>query len=164
MRSLIILLYAAALLFVACRKESAAPPPAQQKAQPASATIVAEPPKDLSGETINLKIPVEVEKRVALDCKAGSSVESGLVSEPKTEFRAKETIHLMMHLRDAPPGLAVRVAAFDEKGKEVASEQKPAEGAEILTLRLGTLKPGKYTLRGYWGGNEACERKIEVKK
>jgi hypothetical protein len=151
-------LYAAAVMFVACRRE-AAPPPAQQTQT--VTTTVAAPPEDFSGE--QLKVKVVPEEKMAWDCKPGSTLDAmGAVSEVKSEFARKDPVYVTMFLRDAPPELAVRAVALDEKGKEVAAEQKPAEGAKSVTLNLGSLKPGKYTIKGFWGGNDACEKKIAV--
>ena len=153
------MLYAAVLTCVACRKE-ATPPPAQQTQT--ATTSVAEPPKDLSDEKMNVKLSVDT--KAAWDCMVGSSLAAGIVTDRKTEFTPTDKVYLTMYLREAPPKLAVRAVALNEAGDEVATQQKPAEGLKSVTLELGSLKKrGKYSIRGYWGGNEACERPIEVK-
>src|SRR5687768_7426671 len=113
-RSCIILLYAAALTFVGCRKE-ATPPPAQQAGTTTASATTAEPPKDLSGENEKINVKLSVEKKVAWQCKVGSTLDTeGLVSEEKNELTAKEVVHLSMFLREAPPKLAVSAVAYDE--------------------------------------------------
>ena len=161
MNRVIVFLSAAAFMFVACRKE--APPAATATQTQTVTTTSAAPPKDLSGETVDLKIPVD-KFNVVTDCRAGSTLDPlGSVSTANSTFTTKEKIHMTMFLREAPNELVVRVRALDPNEKEVSVTQKPAEGVKSATLTLGPLKKGKYTLEGMWGGNVVCDEEIEVK-
>jgi hypothetical protein len=133
------------LLSIACRREVAEAP--AQQATTTNTTTVADPPKDLSGQKVEMTVPVVAP---VSDC---------VVKSPLT---AGEQADFTMHLAEAPEKLRVGVRILRGE-EEVTIVSAPAEGKKVVTLRLPELKAGKYKLVGLWGGNVGCEREIEVK-
>jgi hypothetical protein len=168
-RSKFILLYAAALLIVAsCRREAAAPQAGTTTTTPSStSTTLTGTPQDLSNATVNTVI-VPPDTAVYVDnARLGSAVGAdGMVSEEKTEFARGEDVRLSMWFRQSPAGLQASVKLEDEAGKELDAEHKPMNGQKNVTFTVGDrkLKPGKYKVTGYWGGNIAAEYEFTVKR
>jgi uncharacterized protein (DUF2141 family) len=70
-----------------------------------------------------------------------------------------------MWLHDSPAGLQTSAHWMTDKGKQFAKEQKVMNGAKIATFTLDKkLKPGKYSVTGLWGGNDACDFDFVVTK
>ena len=87
----------------------------------------------------------------------------GTVSDEQTVVTAGEPLYLTLRLRDSPVGLRTGAAWFDEHEQPIAREQKDMNGAKVATFALAQkLAPGKYHVRGYWGGNVADDRNFEV--
>jgi hypothetical protein len=87
----------------------------------------------------------------------------GNVGEEQTTVATGEPLYVTLRLRDSPVGLRTGAAWYDEHDKEIVREQKEMNGAKIATFALGQkLAPGKYHVRGYWGGNVADDRNFEV--
>ena len=75
-----------------------------------------------------------------------------------------ETVYLTMWFRESPVGLHTHVSWKDAAKKEVLHEERPMNGSKIATYALNTakLKPGKYHVDGYWGGNVAAEKDFDI--
>ena len=67
-----------------------------------------------------------------------------------------------MYFRESPPGLQASAVVETMDRKPVHTERRDMNGAKIVTFPLGDLKPGRYKVIGYWGGNIATEREFEV--
>lgn len=157
-----VLLYAVASTFVACRNETAAP--AGTATASGQTSTVAGPPRDMKNARIDTKVPLR--PPVVSKCVLGSARSAdGAVSEQKTTFTTKEPIYVSLWLNEAPAGLRVRLLVTDEKEQNIAHVQVPAAGKKMVTMRVNeTLKPGKYHLESFWGGNSVCEHDITVRK
>jgi len=71
--------------------------------------------------------------------------------------------YLTMRLHESPKGLWTRATWKDASGTPIAIEDHDMKGSMVVTFRCDkTLKRGKYTVVGYWGGNIAVERPFEV--
>ena len=161
---IVILLYVAATLCVAsCRRETTQLP-AQTATTGTNTTTVAGEPRDLKDANINLAITPDKGQFVT-DSRIGPALGAdGLVAEEKTEFTSDQDVHLSLWLKESPAGLQTGAVIADSKGKEVDVERRPMKGEKTVTFTLGDkkLKPGKYLVTGYWGGNVAAEYEITV--
>jgi len=95
----------------------------------------------------------------------GSEVGSdGKVTGESRSFRQGQPIYLTMVLAESPPGLQTRVVWRDAKDKVIRTDQKNMNGAKVATFKLSEtkLKPGKYHVVGYWGGNIAADKTFEI--
>ena len=88
----------------------------------------------------------------------------GTVAEESSSFKAGEPIALTIWLKQSPAGLATSATWFDADDKKIAHEQRVMNGAKVATFTLSEarLKPGKYHVVGYWGGNIAADKTFEI--
>ena len=88
----------------------------------------------------------------------------GKVTGESKSFRQGQPIYLTMVLTESPPGLQTRAVWHDPKDRVIRTDQKNMNGAKVATFKLSEakLKPGKYHVVGYWGGNIAADRTFEV--
>jgi hypothetical protein len=88
----------------------------------------------------------------------------GKVKTEGDTFRAGQPIYLTMVLRESPPGLQTRAQWRDAKEKVLYADQKNMNGGKVVTFTLKEtkLKPGRYHVVGYWGGNIAADKKFEI--
>jgi len=75
-----------------------------------------------------------------------------------------DTAKFTMNLRESPKGLVTRATWKDATGKELSSEAHPMNGAKTVTFTKAGLKPGRYKVEGWWGGNLAAEKPFEIAK
>ncbi|HYC91109.1 MAG TPA: hypothetical protein VEO54_17960 [Thermoanaerobaculia bacterium] len=151
------------LLFViacaACRYE--APPAEGPRPQLRQRTVWQR--TDMSGKQMTQKFVLQ--PQVLSRCEAGSQLGGdGLVARPASTFGEQDSIYLSMWLSEAPEGLQLALRVLDADGNEIGTARRDdAGGARAVTLQVGEpLKPGKYKLEGFWGGNLVCEREISV--
>ena len=156
MRCAVLLL---AIVFAACRYE---PPPAEgPRPQLRQRTVWQR--TDLAGKKVTQKFVLQ--PKVLTRCEAGSQLgNDGLVAQPAAEFRENDPIYLSMWLAEAPEGLQLALRVVDDEENEIGTARRDdAGGARAATLEVGEpLKPGRYKLEGFWGGNLACEKSISV--
>ncbi len=87
----------------------------------------------------------------------------GTVSEQQTVVPAGDPVYVTLRLHDSPVGLRTGATWYDEHDQIIAREQKEMNGTKVATFALGQkLAPGKYHVRGYWGGNIADDRNFVV--
>ena len=89
----------------------------------------------------------------------------GNVAEEKKTFQKGEPVYLTLLLKDSPAGLQTRATWLREGDKgELHTEMRAMNGAKAVTFALGdpNLKPGKYRVIGYWGGNVAADKPFEI--
>ena len=146
-RTIIALMCAAALW--SCKRETPKPPPQPKTQQTASDSTA--PPRDLTEQKVDVTIPLMANTARCAPLE-------------KTELAAGEPIALTLELLESPQELQVSARVLDAKGEIVAEADAPGEGKKSVTLTVKEkVKPGKYRLAGYWGGNVVCEREITVK-
>jgi hypothetical protein len=158
MRSTVALaaLILSALVIAGCQKkqESAAP------GQPG--VITTNTPQNEAGQRANVigRVGTAVIDKMLVGTRLGPD---GNVVEEQTTVTAGEPLYVTLRLRDSPVGLRTSAAWYDEHDKELVREQKDMNGAKVATFAIGQkLPPGKYHVRGYWGGNVADDRNFEV--
>lgn len=152
-----ILLFAIAC--AACRYE----PPAAEGPRPQLRQRTEWQRTDLTGKRISQKFTLQ--PQVLSRCEAGTQLGGdGLVAKPASAFGEKDSIYLSMWLAEAPEGLQLAMRVVDDEGNEVGTARRDnAGGARAVTLHVGEeLKPGTYTLEGFWGGNLVCEKPVSV--
>ena len=164
MKRIVIFLYVALMLFVvSCRRETTVTQ-TQTATTGTTTTTIAGEPRDLKDANINLAISPDKGQFVT-NTRIGPALGAdGLVAEEKTEFTSDQDIHLSLWLKESPAGLQTGAVVQDTNGKEVDIERRPMKGEKTVTFTLGDkkLKPGKYVVTGYWGGNVAAEYEITV--
>jgi hypothetical protein len=144
---------------LACRYE---PPPEGARRRVLERTIWQR--ANLAGKRVEQKFVLQ--PKVLSRCEAGSRLdEQGLVEQPASSFDTDEPVYLSMWLAEAPEGLQVALRVLDDEGNEVGTARRDdAGGVRAVTLRVGEeLRPGKYKLEGFWGGNLVCEKRVEVR-
>ena len=153
-RRFIALIYGCFALTVGCQRERVASPPA-------TTSKAVQDLKNVKVKEILPTAPAPVDK-----CLVGSSIgPDGNVTAEQRSFRPNEPIRVTLWLHDSPSGLQTSAHWLTDKGKEITAERKEMNGAKVATFTLDKkLKPGKYSVRGLWGGNDACEYDFEVKK
>lgn len=171
----------AATMLAACRKEAAPATPATTSTAPKAATdTTSSKPRDLTGKVMHAKMPqVQFISKSALGSKldqTGAVVDEATPADTtKTtvkSLRANDRIFLTMWLVQSPEGLqtsakweSMDISKVPPVTKLVWEERKPANGSKVITFELKKkLKPGRYRVTGYWGGNDACDFDFEVKK
>lgn len=133
-----------------CRRENPAPAPPAPKSVEQTTTDTTAPARDLTTQQVDLTIPL-----MAKTARCAPS--------EKTTFAANEQIPLTLELIESPSDLQVSARITDAKGETVAESMAPGEGKKSVTLSIkDRVKPGKYKLAGFWGGNVVCERDIAV--
>jgi hypothetical protein len=161
----IIVFYGFLVLTVACQRERTTD---QTASVDGSGTAMpTNPPKprvqDLSNAKVNQVLPLAaapLEKSLV-----GGNVKDGVVASEQMQFLPGKPVYLTMWLKESPAGLQTSVRWFDAKHKEVLFDSKPMNGSKVATFVMNQkLKPGKYHVTGYWGGNEACDYDFEVVK
>ena len=138
----------------------------QKKQEPVAAGQSGRPPgnipTDASGKRASVtdRVGTAVIEKMLVGAKLGAD---GTVSEEQTVFTVGEPIHLTLRLHDSPVGLRTGAVWYGQGEQKIASEQKEMNGSKVATFVLKQkLAPGKYRVRGYWGGNVADERNFEV--
>jgi hypothetical protein len=128
------------LLLPACHREAPPQPTAPRR------VITKTIPSDAKNANVNAV--VRVDPPVFMDA-ADVSVQG-------------DTVNFTMKLRESPKGLVTRATWKDAKGKELSSETHPMNGAMSVTFTKKGLKPGRYKVEGWWGGNLAAEKAFEI--
>ncbi|MEA2237113.1 MAG: hypothetical protein QOC81_1837 [Thermoanaerobaculia bacterium] len=119
-------------------------------------------PTDASGKRASVIDPVGT--AVIETMLVGAQLRAdGTVSNEQTVFTVGEPIYLTLRLRDSPVGLRTGAVWYGQGEQKIASEHKEMNGSKVATFVLRQkLAPGKYRVRGYWGGNIAGEQTFEV--
>jgi hypothetical protein len=144
---------------LACRYE---PPPEGARRRVIERTIWTR--ANLAGKRVEQKFVLQ--PRVLSRCEAGSRLDAqGLVAQPASTFEADEPVVLSMWLAQAPEGLQVALRVLDDEENEIGTARRDdVGGVRAVTLRVGEeLRPGRYKLEGFWGGNLVCEKRVEVR-
>lgn len=88
----------------------------------------------------------------------------GMVAKESDSVPAGQPMYLTMVLRESPPGLQTSAVWMGMDKKPLRTERKAMNGAKVATFGFNDpkLKPGRYKVIGYWGGNLATEREFQV--
>ena len=150
------LLLVALLPAVACRKESS---PAATTRRVTTTTI----PGDARDANVNSIIRFDQARFVDKLMLGTQRNADGTVAQEQTSFKSDEPIVLTFWIRESPAGLRTTAKWLDKNGKQLAVEQKEMNRGKVATFELHEkLKPGKYKVEAYWGGNFADSREFEV--
>ena len=146
------------LLFVACRQHEAT------TSKTGHVTTTNIPSDERSVKEKDLIQPPRA--RFLESAKLGTKLDAtGAVAEEATTFKVGQPIYLTLNLRESPPGLQTHASWQDERGKELARELHPMNGAKTVTFAMTKkLAPGRYKVEGYWGMNLAADKTFEVVK
>jgi hypothetical protein len=156
MRSTAAVLILCALVVAACRKEPEPVAAGQSARRPINT------PTDASGKRAIVidRVGTAVIDKMLVGNQVGPD---GMVHEEQTTFTPGEPIYVTLRLRDSPVGLRTGAVWYGENEQKIASEQKDMNGSKVATFALTQkLAPGKYHVRGYWGGNVAGDQTFEV--
>jgi hypothetical protein len=146
---------ACALALVACRRNEQ---PAAGKRRVVT-TIIPEDEKGAKKRVFVKPVPDILDKSML-----GSKLApDGTVAEEDVAFKPGQPVALTIWLKQSPPGLATRAIWYGSDDKPIAREQRPMNGARVATfVYKQRLKPGKYRVEGYWGGNVVADKTFEV--
>jgi len=154
----IVLVLSAFTLIAACRgREATTNAPRKVNVR----TIPENERKKREEDVIRLQEPYFMKKSL-LGSKLGPD---GSVAEEKKSFQKGEPVYLTLLLKDSPAGLQTRARWMREGDKaELHTEIHEMNGAKTITFALAdpSLKPGKYRVIGYWGGNVAADKPFEI--
>jgi hypothetical protein len=157
MRSTVIVLSVllSVLVIAGCQKK-------QETATPGRRVITTNVPQNEAGKRVRVidRVGTAVIEKMLVGIQLGAD---GNVSEQQTVVPAGDPVYVTLRLHDSPVGLRTGATWYDEHDQIIAREQKEMNGTKIATFTLGQkLAPGKYHVRGYWGGNIAGEREFVV--
>lgn len=141
---------------LACQRET---PPAPKKVVHVTTTNI---PSNERG--VKEKDLVRPSLRFVEASKLGTKLGAdGTVADESLLVAEGQAVYLTLNLRESPVGLQTHVIWYDTKGKELAKELHPMNGAKTVTFAMTKpLAPGVYRVEGYWGGNLAAEKTFEV--
>lgn len=143
------------LVIAGCQKK-------QETAAPGRRVIATNIPQNEAGKRAHIldRVGTAVIEKMLVGIQLGAD---GNVTEQQTVVPAGDPVYVTLRLRDSPVGLRTGATWYDEHDQIIAREQKEMNGTKIATFTLGQkLAPGKYHVRGYWGGNIADEREFVV--
>ena len=87
----------------------------------------------------------------------------GIVAKENDTIPAGQPVYLTMVFKESPAGLQARAVWMTRKKETIRIDRKEMNGGKIATFGMSDqLKPGRYKVVGYWGGNIAAEREFEV--
>jgi len=87
----------------------------------------------------------------------------GAVAKDTDKIPAGQPVYLTMVFKESPPGLQASAVWTTIDKKPVSTERKEMNGSKVATFALSnSIKPGRYKVVGYWGGNIAAERDFEI--
>jgi hypothetical protein len=147
-------LFGIGLLVVACEQKTSAP---------ARRVITRVQPSDVGHAKVSTVIqPVpQFIDHALLGSELGPD---GKVAKESDSVRAGQPMYLTMVLRESPAGLQTSAVWMGMDKKPLRTERKVMNGAKVVTFGFNDpkLKPGRYKVIGYWGGNIATEREFAV--
>lgn len=123
-------------------------------------------PSDMKGKKVDALEKLSQEgflEKSAIGSEIGSD---GNVSAQKESFVQGEPIYVTMNFHLSPPGLKSSLVVLDHAGKELHRDSKEMNGGKVVTFKVPpkvVAKPGTYEIRGLWGGNDACDYKVDVR-
>jgi len=150
---------------VSCRRQEPIAPTTYSRSTPAKPAVVAAPPANLQNKRVDQSIPlggpVLIDEK-GIGPKLGPD---GNVSGEVKTFKTTDPIHLTMKFHDSPHGLQSSITVDGLQGTHHYRDQRSMNGAKVVTFTVPAkkLKPGRYKVDGYWGGNLAAEYEVEVK-
>jgi hypothetical protein len=87
----------------------------------------------------------------------------GIVKQESETIPAGQPVYLTMVFKESPPGLQARAVWTNHNKETIRTERKDMNGGKVATFAMSDkLKPGRYKVVGYWGGNIAAEREFEI--
>lgn len=88
----------------------------------------------------------------------------GMVAKESDSVPVGQPMYLTVVLRESPPGLQTSAVWMGMDKKPLRTERKVMNGAKVATFGFNDpkLKPGRYKVIAYWGGNLATEREFQV--
>ena len=144
-----------AVVLLACQK--AETPAASKPAKPG-----ANRPSDARNAKVNEVIP-KVPQFIDHALLGSELGPDGMVSKESDSIPQGKPVYLTLVFLESPPGLqasAVWTSAGDKQ--PINTERKEMNGGKVATFALAPVKPGRYRVVGYWGGNVAAQREFEV--
>jgi len=144
-----------ALVLAGCQKK-------QETAASGRRVITTNIPQNESGKRARVldRIGTAVIEKMLVGIQLGPD---GNVSEQQTVVPEGDPVYVTLRLHDSPVGLRTGAVWYDEHDQQIAREQKDMNGTKVATFALSQkLAPGKYHVRGYWGGNIADDRDFVV--
>jgi hypothetical protein len=144
-----------AVALLACQKPEA--PAASKPAKPG-----ANKPSDVRNAKVNEVIP-KVPQFVDHALLGSEIGPDGTVSKESSSIPQGKPVYLTMVFRESPPGLQAS-AVWSSVGDKhpINTERKEMNGGKVATFALPPVKPGRYRVVGYWGGNVAAQREFEI--
>ena len=142
-----------AVALLACQKSEA---PASKPGAPGTQ------PTDMRGAKVNevVQPAPQFVDRSLLGSELGPD---GAVTKDTDKIPAGQPVYLTMFFKESPPGLQASALWTTIDKKTLSTERKEMKGSKVATFALsGNVKPGRYKVIGYWGGNIAAEHVFEI--
>ena len=153
--ALIVTLVTGALVLAGCQKKP-------ETAGPHGVLTTTNIPQNESGKRASVidRVGTAVIEKMLVGIQLGPD---GTVSEQQTAVPEGDPVYVTLRLHDSPVGLRTGAVWYDAHDQQIAREQKDMNGTKVATFALSQkLAPGKYHVRGYWGGNIADDRSFVV--
>src|SRR6266540_4969952 len=152
---------AATLIALSCQRETT------QTTSPATTqpTTVAKP-QNLANAKVKKILPLTAVESLTQTHLGSAAGPDGIVTADKDTFKGGEPIILSMVIQQSPAQLQMSARWYDAKDKIISEDRRPMNGAKVVAFTYSgkKLKPGKYRVVGYWGGNVAGEKAFTVTK
>ena len=142
---------------IACQRNEA---PSKAKPGHVTTKVVPSDARNARIDTVIQPVPVFIDHALL----SNKPETDGTVRQDTTTVARGDTVYLTMWFRESPVGLRSHAVWKDAAKKEIHREDRDMKGGKIATFALATskLKPGKYHVEGYWGGNVAAEKDFEI--
>ncbi|MGH9456845.1 MAG: hypothetical protein ACRD2J_04310 [Thermoanaerobaculia bacterium] len=152
-----------AALIAACTPEQ--PASTEPVAPPAAAAPIGGEPKDLTATEVETTIPIGGPPFVSAVRIGTAPTGRGTVVTESDVIPAGEPLHVVMELRDNPPGAAYEVVVRHGDRKLVEKRQDLPDGSlrATFTLETDSWPVGEeLTVEAFRGGTKAAEETIRI--
>jgi hypothetical protein len=151
-----IAVFTCALAVASCGRNESAKPPERK-------VVTTAIPEKVDQQTKNIVVRPDVPNVLDKSLLGSKLAADGTVAEESATFKPGEVVALSIWLKQSPPGLNTGAIWYGKDDKVLAREKRPMNGGMVATYSLKQkLKPGKYRVEGYWGGNVVADKTFDV--
>ena len=138
-----------------------------QKTESGTTQVARATTKNVPADARNVRVDTVIQPAPVFVDKALLSPfvgKDGNVEEERLKAKPGDIVYLTLFLHESPVGLKTQVKWTDSNKKELKREEREMKGSKTVTYGIETshMKPGKYHVEGFWGGNLAAEKDFEL--